>query len=145
MKTTFFSLFIFTILCIACTSTTNIDQDKQEIRAVMAKQQAAWSEGDVYEFMEGYWKSDSLKFYGSRGLTNGWEQTLSNYKKSYKTKVEMGSLQFTLDDISPIENQSYWVMGRWELTRENDAPNGTFLIIFKKIDGQWRIVADMSC
>lgn len=145
MKFLFYSLFIISLFCYSCTGSSSIEQDKQDIRAVLAKQQAAWSEGDIYEFMEGYWKSDSLKFYGSRGLTNGWEQTLANYKKSYKTKAEMGALKFTLDDISPIQNESYWVMGKWELQRENDAPQGTFLIIFKKINGQWRIVADMSC
>ena len=137
------------ILCLfvgltACNQDT-LEQDKSEIKAVMDLQQTAWSNGDVQEFMAGYWKSDSLKFYGSSGLTLGWQQTLDNYKKAYPTKADMGTLNFKVQDISPIENNSYWVMGQYHLTRTVGDAKGVFIVIFKKINGQWKIVADMSC
>ena len=31
--------------------------------------------------MEGYWKSESLKFYGANGVTYGWDNTLERYQK----------------------------------------------------------------
>ena len=36
-------------------------------------------------------------------------------------------------------------MGRYHLARDQGEAEGTFMIIFKKIKGEWRIVADMSC
>ena len=41
--------------------------------------------GDIEGFMEGYIKSDDLKFVGSKGITYGWKQTLENYKRFPKS------------------------------------------------------------
>lgn len=126
-------------------TTTTIKEDKQAILAVMKAQEIAWSQNDLEGFMQGYIKSDSLKFYGKSGLTKGWQQTLDNYKKGYPTKEHSGTLTFKVNDISPIEEGSYWVMGEYYLSRKVGDANGVFMIIFKKIEGQWKIVADMSC
>ena len=123
----------------------NTAEDTKEILAVMNAQEKAWSNHDLEGFMQGYWKSDSLKFFGSRGLTYGWDQTLANYKKGYPTPDDSGALTFKIHDISPAENEAYWVMGEYFLKRNAGDANGTFMIIFKKIDGAWKIVADMSC
>ena len=135
---------LFSMVFMACAAQTQVEKDKEAILNVMKAQEKAWSQNDLEGFMQGYWKSDSLKFYGSRGLTKGWQQTLDNYKKGYPTKDHSGTLRFEIDDISPIENNSYWVMGRYYLQRKVGDANGNFLIIFKKIDGEWKIVADMS-
>jgi hypothetical protein len=119
--------------------------DKTAILKVMKDQEIAWSQNDLEGFMQGYIKSDSLKFYGKSGLTKGWQQTLDNYKKGYPTKEHSGTLTFTVNDISKIENSSYWVMGEYFLSRTVGDANGVFMIIFKEIDGAWKIVADMSC
>ena len=115
------------------------------IRLVMKAQETAWNNHDLEGFMQGYWKSDSLKFYGSNGLTKGWQNTLDNYKKGYPTKAESGTLKFVINDVSKIEGDNYWVMGEYHLKREIGDANGVFIIIFKKIHGEWKIVADMSC
>lgn len=126
-------------------SEDNIDNAKNAIKQVMADQELAWNNHDLEAFMAGYWKDEDLKFYGSSGLTKGWTSTLANYKKSYPSKVESGTLRFVLNDISKIENDNYLVMGEYHLTRDIGNANGVFMIIFKKIDGQWKIIADMSC
>ncbi|NGX84446.1 nuclear transport factor 2 family protein [Aequorivita sp. KMM 9714] len=139
------------ILLLFCliTTLTAVSQtevsDKEAILSVLKSQEKAWNQFDLEGYMQGYWISDSLKFYGSSGLTNGWRKTLSNYKKSYPTKEHTGTLNFTIDAISKIEENSYHVMGQYHLVRKMGNANGVFLIIFKKIDGEWRIVADMSC
>ena len=122
-----------------------INSDKSEILNVMHAQEFAWNKHDLEGFMEGYWKNNLLKFYGSRGLTYGWDNTLANYKIGYPTKAESGTLKFVINDISLIEKDTYWVMGEYHLTIDTDDANGVFVIIFRKIDGQWKIVADMSC
>lgn len=115
------------------------------IRLVLEKQVTAWNKHDLEGFMDGYWKSDQLKFYGASGLTLGWDQTLANYKKRYPTKRETGTLNFVINDISIIEGNNYWVMGEYHLKREIGDAEGIFIIIFKQINGEWKIVADMSC
>lgn len=152
MKPLILILFLLTLGCnnenqtLTKTGDVQTEADvKQAIDKVMAEQTEAWNNHDLEGFMQGYWKSDSLKFYGSRGLTLGWDKTLENYKKSYPTTNESGTLRFVINDISKIENNSYWVMGEYHLTRSIGNANGVFTIIFRYIDGQWKIVADMSC
>ena len=143
-KLLFILCFVFTFSSSAQKS-DSIKNDKIDILAVMKAQEIAWSQNDLEGFMQGYWKSDSLKFYGANGLTKGWQQILDNYKKGYPTKEHSGTLTFKINDISPIEESSYWVMGEYFLKRTVGDANGVFIIIFKKIDGEWKIVADMSC
>lgn len=126
-------------------STSSATDAEAGIRLVMEAQEIAWNEHNLEGFMQGYWKSDSLKFYGSNGLTKGWENTLANYKKGYPTKAESGTLNFVINDISKIEGDNYWVMGEYHLKRDVGDADGVFIIIFKKINGEWKIVADMSC
>jgi len=138
------------LLCItfslACTDThTSIQEDKDAIIAVMKTQEEAWSNHDLEGFMEGYWKSDSLKFYGSSGLTSGWEKTLANYKKGYPTKEHTGTLKFKINELSKISDDAYYVMGEYHLIRKVGKADGVFMIIFKKINGEWKIIADTSC
>jgi len=140
---------IFFLLCLATFSTafsqSTEKEDKVAIQSVMALQEIAWSNNDLEGFMQGYWKSDSLKFYGSSGLTAGWQKTLDNYKKGYPTKEHSGTLTFKINDISKIEGNSYWVMGEYYLKRSVGDANGVFMIVFRKIEGEWKIVGDMSC
>ena len=124
---------------------TDYETAKSGILKVMKDQEIAWNNGDLEGFMQGYWKSDSLKFYGSNGLTKGWQNTLDNYKRGYPTKAETGSLNFVIKDVSRIENNNFWVMGEYHLKREVVDADGVFIIIFKNINGEWKIVADMSC
>ena len=140
----------FIILLFGCNSQPKTQQDSLEtakigILKVMNDQEIAWNNHDLEGFMQGYWKSDSLKFYGSSGLTKGWKNTLANYKKGYPTKAESGILKFVINDVSKIEGDNYWVMGEYHLKRQVGDADGVFIIIFKKIDGDWKIVADMSC
>ncbi len=139
-------IFVLCLLSFAIgNSQSSEKEDKAAILSVMDLQEKAWSNNNLEGFMQGYWKSDSLKFYGSSGLTKGWQKTLDNYKKGYPTKEHSGTLNFTISDISKIDEGSYWVMGEYHLKRSVGDANGVFIIIFKKIDGQWKIVADMSC
>lgn len=130
------------VLFFGCSSETD---EHAEILSVMSMQEKAWSNNNIDEFMEGYWKSDSLKFYGANGLTYGWQQTLDNYKRRYPTADHTGELNFEIDDITMIQPGAYYVMGRYHLKRPLGDAEGVFLIIFKKIDGEWKIIADLSC
>ena len=111
------------------------------VMAQMEEQQSSWNNGDLPAFMEYYWKNDSLKFIGSRGITYGWQKTLDNYIKSYPDKTAMGILQFTIKECSQLSPESIYVIGRWELQKEKPS-GGYFTLLWKKIEGKWVIVSD---
>lgn len=115
----------------------------ETIKKVLTDQQECWNKGDIPCFMEGYWKSDSLKFIGKSGIKYGWQNTLDNYIKSYPDKATMGTLTFGLLNIEPV-GPDYLVTGTWHLQRKEDAPNGLFTLIWRKIGGEWKIVYDHS-
>ncbi|WP_394974223.1 YybH family protein [uncultured Croceitalea sp.] len=118
--------------------------DKKAITAVLTAQQEAWDNYDIETFMEGYWKSEELKFYGAGGVIKGWQSTLERYKKSYPSKEHFGKLRFVLNDISRINDDSYYVLGEYYLTREVGDTHGIFMLIVKNINGEWKIIADTS-
>ncbi|NCP06672.1 MAG: nuclear transport factor 2 family protein [Flavobacteriales bacterium] len=125
-------------------SQTSENEDKEAILSVLKAQRLAWSDNNIEEFMKGYWKSDSLKFYGSNGVTYGWENTLERYKQAYPTADHTGTLSFKINDISKITEDAYYVMGEYHLKRIVGNATGIFMIIFKRIDGEWKIIADTS-
>jgi len=129
----------------ACESSmpeSNHSNDIASIQSVMDNQQEAWNRGDIDAFMQGYWKSDSLRFIGKRGITFGWQPTLDNYKKSYPGAQAMGRLQFTNLTTEIVGDSSAYVIGKWELFRSTDTLGGHYSLLWKKMQGQWVIVAD---
>ncbi|MEZ4894165.1 MAG: nuclear transport factor 2 family protein [Saprospiraceae bacterium] len=114
------------------------------IREIMATQEAAWNKGDLEAFMEGYWKSDSLKFIGSKGLNYGWQKTLENYKRSYPDPAAMGRLTFSDVTVELISEDAAYVIGKWHLKRKAGDLSGYYTLLWKKIKGEWVIVADHS-
>lgn len=118
--------------------------DKKAIIALLTAQKDAWNNYDIETFMEGYWKSEELKFYGAGGVIKGWQSTLERYKKSYPTKEHFGNLRFVFNDISKINDGAYSVMGEYHLARKVGNTNGIFMLILKQINGEWKVIADTS-
>lgn len=112
------------------------------ILAVIDLQVNGWNNGSVDGFMEGYARIDSLRFASGGSVTYGWKQMLDRYKNRYSSKEMMGTLIFSDISISVISNDAAMVFGKWSLKRNEDAPGGLFTLLFRKIDGRWRIVHD---
>ena len=115
-----------------------------EIRRLLATQTDSWTRGDVEGFMQTYWKSDSLMFIGSKGVVRGWQQTLDNYKKGYPDTATMGKLSFDIIQIKPLSDEYAFVVGKWMLKRSIGDVSGHYTLLLRRMDGQWRIVADHS-
>ena len=94
--------------------------------------------------MKGYWQNDSLMFIGKSGVTYGWRKTLDNYKRHYPDTVAMGKLHFKLLELKSLSPVYYFVVGKWHLLRSVGDLEGHFTLLFKKINGEWLIVADHS-
>lgn len=138
-------LLLITLFLGSISLTFAQNEDEKAIIKLMEEQEVAWSKGDLEGFMQGYWQSDSLTYYSGARITKGWQTTLDNYKKGYPNQDYTGTLKFTIDQIKQINEGAYYVMGQYHLNRKVGDANGTFMIIFKKINGEWKIIADSSC
>lgn len=136
-----FGLMILVAFLFACSS-SSFEQDKNDIMAVMELQAQCWSRGDIDGFMDGYWKSDSLRFLSRRGLTKGWQTTLDNYKKSYPDKSAMGKLVFNYISFEPMNEKQMFVVGEWTLEREKDTLGGYYSLLWQKFDSEWKVIFD---
>jgi len=119
-------------------------QDKTAILKVLENQRQGWNNGDMENYMQGYWKSDSLLFVGKNGPTYGWQKTLDNYKRGYPDKSAMGFLTFGIKKVEFLAKDRAFVLGSWNLKREKDEPKGFFTLLLRKIDGEWKVVVDHS-
>ncbi|HEX4876446.1 MAG TPA: DUF4440 domain-containing protein [Chitinophagaceae bacterium] len=127
-----------------CFSTQAQSKNEKKIRAILTEQTQAWNRGDIESFMKGYWENDSLMFIGKSGVTYGWKNTLSNYKKGYPDTAAMGKLTFTLIQVKKLSAKYYHVTGKWFLKRSIGDVGGHYTLLFKKINGRWYIIADHS-
>jgi beta-aspartyl-peptidase (threonine type) len=117
--------------------------DREEIREVLLQQQTAWNEGNLDEFMGGYWHSPDLAFASGADETRGWEATLERYRKRYQEGGrEMGRLTFSELEIEPRDAQNALVYGRWQVITTKETLGGRFTLTFRKLPEGWRIVRD---
>ena len=125
-------------------SSAQTNADEKAIRELLHKQNEAWNRGNIDEFMHGYWQNDSLMFIGQSGVTYGYQNTLNNYKKNYSDTAKMGKLFFDLLQVKKLSADYYWVLGKWFLKRSVGNVGGQYTLLFRKINGQWVIIADHS-
>lgn len=117
-------------------------EEKNAIKEVLNNQAIAWNNGNIKEYMNGYWKNDSLKFISKKGINYGWETTLKHYEKSYPNKATMGISSFELLSIDVHSDEIAYVVGNWKLKREKGDIGGLFTLLMKKINGEWKIICD---
>lgn len=118
---------------------------EKAVRHILSQQSAAWNQGNIEGFMNGYWQNDSLMFIGKNGVTYGWTNTLNNYKKNYPDAASMGKLTFTIMKVKSLSERYQEVIGKWHLKRDEKGDlEGHFTLLFQKIKGSWVIIMDHS-
>ena len=139
-----FTVFLLSIIFISCKQKTTFDKQeiKDKIMAVLSDQEKSWNNGNIEKYMDGYYRSDSLRFASGSHVSYGWKKTLEGYKKGYPNKSIMGKLIFSDIDIKVVSKSDVLVFGRWKLQRENDSPGGLFTLFFQKTKDGWRIIHD---
>lgn len=135
---------MITLLIVTSFAVTAQNKDDQFILKTLDDQKNAWNRGDLEQFMQPYWKSDSLMFIGKSGITYGWQNTLNNYKKGYPDTAAMGKLKFDILHVKRLSVLYYSVVGKWHLTRSIGDVGGHFTLLFKKVKDKWVIVSDHS-
>ncbi len=136
-------LLLIAISCFQVNAQKN--EDKKQILSILDRQTKAWNEGDLDDFMIGYWESDSLMYIGKSGVTYGYKSTLASYKKNYPDKSTMGTLKFDIIKVSFIAKYACFVVGKWYLSRpEKGDVGGHYTLLWRKMKGNWVIVSDHS-
>ncbi|WP_439185689.1 YybH family protein [Carboxylicivirga taeanensis] len=116
--------------------------DKMAILNQMEASRLGWNKGDFEQYMQVYWQSDSLCFMGLNNLTYGWDNTLRNYQKGYPTAEHRGALTYSFKRFTQLAEGCILVIGSFHLKRQMGDAEGNFSLIWKQIEGQWRIVLD---
>ena len=118
--------------------------DQTAIRKVLDAQVAAWNRGDITTFMQGYNNAPNTTFVG-KSVQHGYANVLARYQKSFDSKEQMGTLNFSDLEITPLDPQISTVIGRYHLTRTSTGggdASGIFSLVFKKTPAGWKIVLD---
>jgi len=139
----FFLLLVIPLLLYCSQPEPNTTQIKTELQTIIDQQQKAWNEGNIEGFMAYYWNSEDFVFQSGNNRVHGWQALLDRYKKNYSGE-NMGKLNFSDIDIKILTNNIAYVLGRWEVTRQDSTSEGLFTILFKKLPEGWRIINDHS-
>jgi ketosteroid isomerase-like protein len=133
-------------LILGCSGAGSLDEKaiEREVRSVLLASVNAWNEGDVRNYMECYYKSDSLRFAGGDWASYGWQALLERYQNAYPDKAAMGHLTFSDVDIDVVCSDVAIVFGHWKLDREAGVRSGLYTLVFYNTADGWRIVHDHS-
>lgn len=131
-------------LFLACIQAPAQTADEKAIRKILEDQIFYWNKGDLDNFVKGYWNNDSVMFIGSLGVVYGYQNTLQRYKTTYSDTAQMGKLAFTILHLNRLSPEYYFVTGKWVLKRTVGDAVGHFTLLFRKIRGEWKIIADHS-
>ena len=121
---------------------------RREIQSLLREQSAAWSRGDLEAFGSIY--ADDATFISPTGKTSGKRALLDRYRAKYPDKAAMGTLRLEVlevrtascGDDPPVVAS---VVARWSLTFPSQPEaSGSTLLVFRRVEGAWRIVQDAS-
>lgn len=115
---------------------------KEELRALLSRQAAQWTAGDLEGFC-GHYGDDAI-FVSPSGRTDGRQAVYERYKKKYVDKRGMGAL--TLELLHVIaDGTAASVAMKWRLAFEGKAPaEGYSVIGLERRGGAWKVVHDAS-
>ena len=131
------------MLALALTVALGAADGGHEVLTLLDRQAAAWSRGDLEGFCSIY--ADDAVFVSPSGVTKGRAEVLARYKKKYGGDAKgMGTLTLTPFDVRAGADEVS-VAAKWTL-RFADKPEATghTVVVFRLLQGQWRIVHDAS-
>lgn len=140
-KMNFLRILLFlALIAVPLSAFSQQDKDIAAVQAILLRQADDWNRGDIEGFMHGYWQSEELQFVSSKGVTYGWQNTLDRYRRRYPDREAMGTLHFEVLEVKKLSPRVIMLTGSYDL--DGGEPDGHFLLVWKKIKGEWVIVAD---
>jgi uncharacterized protein (TIGR02246 family) len=112
------------------------------IRALLDAQVAAWNNGDIAGFMDGYERSQQTVMVSGDNVMRGWQTIHDRYKRNYNSREKMGTLTFSNLEITLLGSDAALAVGSWHLKRAGDEPHGRFTLVFRRTKNGWKIIHD---
>jgi ketosteroid isomerase-like protein len=112
------------------------------VKGVLAANAAAWNEGNLAAFLNGYDQSAEVRLVNGPEIVTG----INGVRKHYQTLVQgagaMGRLSFSDLNVSMTAPQVATVVGRYAHESGPVKATGALTMVMKQVDGRWRIVQD---
>ena len=115
-----------------------------DVIKVLLRQEAAWNQGDIDAFAQGYKNSPDTLFINTQ-IQRGYDSMLAAYHHNYPTKESMGALAFADLEVHPLGNDFAVCLGRFHLERSKKNggnADGLFSLVLEKTPAGWKIVLD---
>jgi uncharacterized protein (TIGR02246 family) len=127
------------VLTAACQPQVDEAAEKQAIRAVIARMEAAWNRGDFRGYMEGFANPDVI--FVSRGqFQKDWQGTLDHYIRDYGSSEQTrGKLHFFDIEIEMLGPDAAQLISRYRLDRPEHPQDGINTRLMRRRGGKWVI------
>jgi uncharacterized protein (TIGR02246 family) len=115
------------------------EAEKQAIRDLISRMEAAWNRSDFRGYMLGFANPDVV--FVSRGeFQKDWQGTLDHYIRDYGSSAETrGSLHFFDIKIEMLGPDAAQLISRYQLKRAEKPQDGINTRLLRKRDGKWVI------
>ena len=113
--------------------------ERQAIRDVIARMEAAWNRGDFRGYMEGFANPDVV-FVSKGRFQRGWQGTLDHYVRDYGGSPERrGTLRFFDIRVGMLAPDAAQLISRYTLDRPSGPQDGINTRLMRKRNGKWVI------
>lgn len=114
-------------------------QDEAEIRALIARMEAAWNRGDFRGYMEGF-ANPGVVFVSGGRIQDGWQGTLDHYVRDYGGAPERrGNLYFYDITVEMLAPDAAMLVSHYRLERPERPQEGINTRLMRNIAGRWVI------
>src|SRR5665213_1288361 len=110
-----------------------------QIRAVIARMEAAWNRGDFRGYMDGF-QNPGVKFVSKGRMLPGWQETLDHYVRDYGgDPAKRGRLHFDDIRVEMLAPDAAQLISHYHLEKPLDPQDGINTRLFRKVGGRWVI------
>ena len=113
-----------------------------EIQAISDKFIAAFEKGDAQGITDLFAK-DAVLLPNHAPRLKGQQAIAAHWKAGLE---QLSTIKFTTTDVILLGSDTVARIGTWEVTTQDDTPmtfSGKDLVLYRKEDGDWKIVADI--
>ncbi len=115
----------------------------QTIASALDASAAAWTRGDLDDFMRLYEDSPQIRYINASGMTQGYADIRRMYAARFAKGEPMGELSIALIEVRQVGADYAFVTGRFTLKQASgNVATGLTTLLFHHAAGQWRIVSD---
>jgi uncharacterized protein (TIGR02246 family) len=116
-----------------------LNEDEAEIRALIARLEAAWNRGDFEGYMAGF-ANPGVVFVSRGRVQDGWQGTLDHYIRDYGGAPERrGVLHFYDISVEMLGPDAAMLVSHYRLQRPENPQEGINTRLMRKINGRWVI------